>query len=314
MRRLPIIVCVIAVGAVLAVLGAVLNQSEDRRPDARPDDAVRIAAIGPSVAIILKDLGLEDLIVGRHGYDMALDPALPVCGDLNGIDYEALLRTRPTHVVVEWDHREKPARLARLAESLRWEVRYERLATLDEVRACAAQLASLFADELSARGRDPARLLERMDAAWSRTDANLAGAGRVLLLVATNPPGAVGPGSFHHDVLERIGGVGALRDAGAYVTMDVEDVIRLAPDAIVLVIPRPRGAPATDPTPEEIARLLGPLASRKIPAVTNGRVALIDDPLCQTASTALIDFADQLARILRRWSAQDASNESAGTP
>lgn len=314
MRRLPIIVCVLALAAMLAALGAVLNRTEDPHPNARPDAAVRIAAIGPAVAIILKDLGLEDLIVGRHGYDMALDPALPVCGDLNGIDYEALLRTRPTHVVVEWDHREKPARLARLARSLEWDVRYERLATLDEVRACAARLASQFAEELSARGRDPARLLERMDAAWSTRDADLAGAGTVLLLVGTNPPGAVGPGSFHHDVLERIGGIGALRHARAYVTMDVEDVVRLAPDAIVLVFPRPRGAPATDPTPEEINRLLGPLASRNIPAVTNGRVALIDDPLCQTASTALIDFADQLALILRRWSGHDVSNGSAGTP
>ena len=314
MRRLPIIVCVIAVAAVLAALGAVLNQSEDPLPGAHPDDAVRIAAIGPAVAIILKDLGLEDLIVGRHGYDMALDPALPVCGAPNGIDYEALLRTRPTPLGSQWDQREKPARLKRLAESLQWDVRYERLATLDDVRTCAAQLASLFADELSARGRDPALLLERMDAAWAKRDANLAGAGTVLLLIGTNPPGAVGPGSFHHDVLERIGGIGALRHARAYVTMDVEDVIRLAPDAIVLVFPRPRGAPTTDPTPEEIARLLGPLASRDIPAVTNGRVALIDDPLCQTASTALIDFADQLAQILGRWSIQDASNDSAGTP
>ncbi len=256
-------------------------------------DAYRIAAIGPGVGVILQDLGLENNIVARHGFDMALDPSIPVCGDLTGIDYEALLAARPTHVVLEWDQRDPPQRLMKLADEMGWNVRVLRLTSLEGIRACTVDLANTF--------NVTSDLVERMDRAWSVREGKLDRAGRVLLLLQTNPPAALGPGSYHHQILERIGGLGALQDAAPYVTMDVEDVMRLDPDAIVLVAPRPRDTDARTYSQEQRAAMLGPLSGRGINAIEQGHVAVIDHPLALTASTALIDFADQLAQTLRMW-------------
>ena len=102
----------------LAMVFFLLPESIERVGDATSsgasrdtEGAPRIVALGPSVGIILQDLGLEELVVGRHGWDLALDPDLPVCGDLNGIDYENLIGVRPTHVLLEWGSQEVPRRL-----------------------------------------------------------------------------------------------------------------------------------------------------------------------------------------------------------
>ncbi len=300
-RRSVVILLFLSVAVFAAAIAAVAvvasrGPGDVAREPSPGDNNIRIAAIGPGVGVILRDLGLEQYIVGRHGFDMALDPAIPVCGDLMGIDYEALLAVKPTHVYLEWGQPAAPQRLSALAERMGWEVHLLRLASLEAIRACVEDVSETF-------GVD-SELVERMDNAWSPRREDLSRVGSVLMLVQTNPPAALGPGSYHHDILERIGGVGALQDTAAFVTMDVEDVLRVNPDAIVLVAPRPRDTDAIAHSPDQVTEMLGPLVDRGLRAIENGRVAVIDDPLCQTASTALIGFADELAEILARWSAQ----------
>ena len=305
-RRLVVILLFLSAAmlvATIATVAAVVNRApgETGERTLQKTGDIRIAAIGPGIGVILRDLGLEQYIVGRHGFDMVLDPSIPVCGDLMGIDYEALLAAKPTHVYLEWGQPEAPERLSALAESKGWHVQLLRLASLQEIRACVEDVAQTLEID--------SELVQQMDRAWSSRPGNLDRVGSVLMLVQTNPPAALGPGSYHHDILERIGGVGVLRGAAPFVTMDVEDVLRLNPDAIILVAPRPRDTGEIDHSPEQIVEMLGPLADRGLAAVENDRIAIIDDPLCQTASTALIGFADELAEILARWSAQAAQNE-----
>lgn len=257
----------------------------------------RIVALSPALAIMLRDLGVADQIVGRHGWDMVLDKSVPVCGDQAGIDYEALLRASPTSVLLEWGSRPLPARLDELAADGHWKVANYTLLTLDEMTAAAADLHRRFAPA----GPD---LAAKMTQAWSRRGDGFARAGRVLLLLSADPPAALGPGSFHQQILERIGGTPAIAEGKPYVTLDAEDVLRLGPDAILLIVPRAMDAPArTAPaSPEEVRAMLGRLGSLEIPAIRTGRLALIDDPLSLTPSSAMIGFADELARILEGWS------------
>jgi ABC-type Fe3+-hydroxamate transport system substrate-binding protein len=246
------------------------------------------------VAVILRDLGLAGRIVGRHGYDLLLDPAIPSCGDQSGLDYEALLRVRPTHVVMERGAAGPPDRLLRLAEEHGWLVRAYPMLSLADIRACVDDVADLF-------GVSSAAVDSRMDAAWSRRDGLFSG--RVLLLAAVDPPAALGPGSFHHQILERLGGVPAVAAGNPYVTLDAEDVLRVSPDAVLLILPRaPRAPPrARAVTPNEVLALLGRVGRLDIPAVRDGRVALIEDPLAHTPSTAMIGLADEMARVLQGW-------------
>lgn len=263
-----------------------------KRAPSEPPGQPRIAVLSPALAVTLRDLGLESQIVARHGYDIVLPKSLPVVGDQAGIDYETLLRVDPSHILLEWGSRDLPPRLTQLAKERGWAVRNYPLLTLDDIRHAVRNLprdlntplASARADELRAR----------MDAAWKNRPGLRANAGRTLLLYSIAPPAAAGPGSFHAQLLEAIGGEPAITEGDPYITLDAEDVRRLNPDSIVLILP---GA-----EPLTRKEQLGRLGTLDLRAVNDGRVLILSDTLGQTPSTAMIALADDLARGMLAWS------------
>lgn len=305
--------------------------THEQTTDARAKEP-RVVVLSPALAITLRDLGLAKYVVGRHGYDVALDAGIPVCGDQAGIDYEALIRARPTHVILQWGARQLPERLESLARDNGWIVVNQEVLTLADVRSSAVELldlvagpdvqktedthASIFhpklAESPSAEASEGKSLIDRMTTAFAKRGRGFAKAGRVLMLLSASPVSAVGPGSFHQQVLEAIGGTPALTRGGPYQEMDVEDVANLAPDAIVLLRPRGREAPPHGWTPDEIRGLLGPLVGKGIPAVERGHVAVIDDPLCLMPASSLADVADELAKILEAWNGDASPGTGSG--
>jgi len=299
-------------GAVLAVCAAVVGPAaceraapvRDASPAGSSESRARLVVLSPALAVTLTDLGLADRIVGRHAYDLVLDRSVPVCGDQAGIDYEALLAARPTHVLIEWGTRELPARLGEMARERGWVVMPFVQLTLNQVRATADELGrELLAPE---RQGEREKLLARLDRAWSKR-GDFESVGRVLILMGTSPTcAALGPGSFHQQVLERIGGVPAIgegdgKGGSPYMELDAEDVVRLAPEAIVLVVPRAVGTERAKDwmSWERREKLLGSLARTSVPAVRSKRVWVIDDPLALLPGTSLIGVADELEEGLR---------------
>lgn len=296
-------------------------------PQAGREDGERIVAFSPAVAVMLRDLGVADRIVGKHDYDRVLPGHVRAVGHQGAIDYEALLGVDPTHVVIEWGSRPLPPRLIELAEGQDWEIVNVTLLTLDDIARTVDDLAILFgAVEFGGRGSsrppgigapedlhlmprftDPANRFEadlpsaRLARAWSRRGAGFEDLGGVLLLSATDPPGALGPGSFHHQILVRIGGTPAITSGAPWMELDAEDIHRLAPAAIVLIAPRDVGVEATPVGPAELRLRLGRIAELDIPAVRAGRLGLIDDPLALLPSTSMAGFADDLAVLLASW-------------
>lgn len=277
-----------------------------RTPAPTPPASPRIVALSPAAAVTLRDLGLAPSIVGRHAYDMVLDPGLPSCGDQLGLDFENLLRVQPTHIVIQWGKRELPARLTQLATERSWTITTYDPLTLADLRADTQRLATLFADAPGFDARTFAHVMAEFDRAFAKRSLDLARAGKVLLLWSTSPPAALGPGSWHHQILIAIGGTPAITEGAASISLDQEDVLKVSPDAIVLVIPRGRDdQPASSEMlpmdAETRTKLLGPLAGHDLPAIRSNHVALIDDPLSHTPSTAMIHFADELAEVLAVW-------------
>ncbi len=290
-------------------------------------DGERIVVLSPAAAVMLRDLGLADRIVGKHDYDMVLPDSIPAVGHQEAIDYEALLRVEPTLIIVEWGSRPLPPRLTELAASHGWAIKRITLLTLDDIARTVDDLAIMLgAVDLTGgeearppgmgtprdlhvlpRFTDPGERLEqplpsaRLARAWSRRGDGFGDLGGVLLLAATDPPGALGPGSFHQQILERIGGVPAITEGSPWMELDVEDIARLAPSGIVLIAPRGRGQRAEPIGRAEIERRLGRIATLDIPAVREGRLGLIDDPLSLLPSTSMARFADELAAILEGW-------------
>ena len=269
-----------------------------RQQEAPETAGDRLVVLSPGLAATLVDLGVADTIAGRHAYDMALDPSVPICGDQSGVDYEKLLTLRPTHVLLEWGERPLPERLVSLASDRGWELVNYRLRTLDELIDTSDDLARRFAPD---RRPPSARFDEAL-----RREPGLESLGPVLLLASVDPPSVVGPGSFHHDILVRLGGVPAIGAdhpmAAMWIELDAEDVLTLDPGAIVLIRPRPGastdpGTPARRPKPGE----LGAIGRLPIRAVELGRLGVIEQPLALTPSTAMIDLADQLRATLRAW-------------
>lgn len=283
----------VLVAMLWAALG--MNSGCDRRPAPVTQPGPRIVALSPAIGIILTDLGLGKAIVGRHGYDTFLPAELPTCGDQGGVDYERLIKLSPTHVFTQWGKREYPDKLRRLASERGWKLVDCDLTSLEDIRAGTREIDAVMGG--GPQGSASLHALEaRMEAAWAHRDG-FERVGRVLLLAAVaNPPAAFGPGSCHHEILVRLGATPAIGAGAPYISLDAEDLIRLAPDAIVAIVPRGAGSAPTSPQDA-----LAPLKLLNLPAVRSGRLALIDDPAAQIPATSMIGFAEELAGVLERW-------------
>ncbi|MCE7969672.1 MAG: ABC transporter substrate-binding protein [Leptolyngbya sp. PLA3] len=253
----------------------------------------RLVVLSPALAVILRDLGAGGMVVGRHNYDMVF-PELPACGQQGSIDYERVLALEPTDVLIEWGSRPLPEKLLKLGEANSWQVRRFDLRTLEDISLACTQLQGLYAPD-----RPGPTLREQFEASLF-VRPGIERAGRVLLLGAVDPPTVLGPGSFHAQVLERIGGVPAVTEGGPWIELGLEDVLTLAPDAIVLVMPRAGGAGA-GAVGGEVVKMLGAMSRLRLEAIERGRVALLDGALYHTPSTAMAEFADDLAEVLERW-------------
>ena len=260
--------------------------------DSGQDRPPRIVALSPAIAVTLRDLGLAHLIVGKHAWDMVLGEHVPVCGDQTGIDYEALIAAKPTHVLTQWGTRDLPARLRDLSTRYRWIVADHRLLSLEDISDTAVELSRDFghwATNDAVLAGDPGRVNRALDEAWSRREG-VAAAGRILLLASVDPPAALGPGSCHHDLLVRLGGTPAMARGRPYVPLEIETLLSMDVDVIVVFAARQssgRGAGAWDAT----ARALGPLAQRPIRAIMAQRVVLVEHPLALTPATSLVEVA-----------------------
>ena len=257
----------------------------------------RIVVLSPALGVMLTDLGLADHVVGRHGWDAVLDQSLPVCGDQTGLDYEALLRAEPTHLLTEWGARALPGRLTTLAAEHGWNVQDFQILSLADIAAASQRLGELFPDGV------PADSMQRFNAMMRAPVHEPAWEGRVLLLMGTAPIAALGPGSAHHELLRRAGGVPALAEGSPYMPLHAEDVLRLAPDAIILIQPRESAEPGETETALRTIppSQLGRIASLDIPAVAHQRVVRIDHPQALLPSTRLVELAEAMKAALHRW-------------
>lgn len=301
-----------AIVAALAIVSCGPSAPTEAPADA---DEPRIVALSPAVAVMLVDLGLEDRIVGRHDYDLVLDPGVPKIGDQAQIDYEALLRAEPTHVYTQRGAKPADERLVSYAEDRGWLLKDYRLRTIDEIAAAYDDLALTFgaggpASPIVTDGVMPEIDLDRLAArmpseafgeALRPIDRDLSAVGPVLLLGGVTPAAAFGPGSYHHEILVRLGAKPAIDEGGAWVELDTEDVLNLRPGGIVLIAPRAVGSDAAGATAADLIERLGVIGGLPIPAVEAERVALIDDPLAHLPSTSLIDVAGAVREILEGW-------------
>jgi len=274
--------------AILTSFFVVACAEESAGPtDGATENGLRLAVLSPASAVILRNLGREDSVAARHGFDIVLDPALPVAGDQAGLDYETLLRTDPTDIILEQSAQEIPVKLEEFAEKHGWRVHTIPMVSLMDIRDAIGTLDAISSG--TGEGTDAgAAMLTRFDRAILERPTSAKPLGRVLLLTWTDPIGVMGPASFHFELLAALGATPIPETGAMYMTIDAEDVLRMDPDSIVLLMPGRKDG--------KIEEALGPLADIHLRAVEEGRTVLINHPLGLTPSTSMIDLADELVR------------------
>jgi ABC-type Fe3+-hydroxamate transport system substrate-binding protein len=314
----------------LLLLGCDVELLEPTRtvigPDGNPIGETiepRIVVLAPALGVICQDLGLEDQIIGKHAWDQSLGSSIPAVGTHDDPDLEAIIGLAPTHILVQRMETPAPGVLEKMADDQGWLVWSFPLLDLDDIAEAIDEIHLRFRGGTDT-GFDPERPesidpTERLGAelpsarladAWRDRGPPARQAGRVLLLAQTDPPGAMGPGSYHHQLLERLGASPAITTGGPWQELDHEDIVRLAPDAIIVFAPRPRETggvgSARVPGLADAIESLGGIASLDLPAIRQGRVALIDDPLCLMPASSLAGVADRMGEAFEAWAARKA--------
>jgi ABC-type Fe3+-hydroxamate transport system substrate-binding protein len=206
-------------------------------------------------------------------------------------------------VFVQWGKQDLPARLLELGKTNGWIVENFDILSIDEIDRAQQRLAQLLTPTtpLTPKQLTSARIQQVRDA-----HPSLSTRGTVLLIASAGSTfGILGPASCHAQVLERLGIQPAIPTGGAWLNMDAEDVRALNPSGIILIQPRAWGSADVTRTPEHISSViqeqLGALIRINVPAVKDGRVGVIDDPLSLIPSTSMAVFAEDVAKIVNAW-------------
>lgn len=301
-----ILACVAA--ACCCLLAACSRTSPPPPPAPLPTaPPLRIVSLSPAVSVILRDLGHEQAIVGRHAYDFVLPSSVPICGDQAGVDYESLVRAKPTHVLTQWGARAPPEKLTDMARSQGWTLRDVPILTVDDISTAVGTIdrAVRVVGESDALSPNALRLQAAMsELAHPEPKPDRSGVGKVLILIGTAPPTALGPGSAHDELLRALGATPAITDGKAWMELTHEDLVRLAPDAIILFMLRgsdehPHAGSEAGATP--IDDPWKPLRPLNLPALRSGHVAVVDDPLALLPSTGLIPVGENMKTLLSQW-------------
>ncbi|XAM00306.1 ABC transporter substrate-binding protein [Phycisphaeraceae bacterium D3-23] len=240
------------------------------------------------------DMGEEDRLVGVAQHD-DVSLGLPVCGNYLDPDVELILSLEPDLILTESGVQPTSARLAELELAGVFEVvALPHVRSIDDVSDALTHPEHGLGAVL--RLQDTAeytnrQMMGRLEAIAKQVEGRPRP--RVLMLLTTDPLGAIGAGVTHDELLTLAGGDNVLADADAgYVLIDRQMLIDdLRPDVILLIEPNASALLADD------ARLRS-LQGLPIHAITEGRVVLIDHPQALLPSTSLPEVMAQMAAAL----------------
>lgn len=226
---------------VLLIAFAVNFCSCDQPPTVAPSATPRIASFSPALTSIVQSLGLGDFIVGRSAFCRDVDGAVPVVGDLHEVDYETLVRIRPTHVLVQGTKQSIDAGLAAMASDRGWIVEACRVDGVGDIQATYSRLPGLILAADEGRLAACLAIVDAREAALDEVTSTRVEAidgQRVLMISPFQSPLAWGPDTWLGQLLEMFGGVNAVQYRG-WTPIGMEDLQRIDVDRILLIGERP---------------------------------------------------------------------------
>lgn len=241
----------------------------------------RYVSLSPAITETVVALDAVGVLVGRSDWCTGPEVAgLPALGSALTPDLEGVVAAHPAGILVARDAGAAVGALGRIApvHALPW-------LTLEQVASSTVALGDLL-DRDEAAGALAARL-RRLDAAPPE------GAPRVLLVIGTDGPEReiwyIKRNSLHGQVLHAAGFRNAVgEDVAGAPSMTAEGVIRLDPDAVVML---EAAALSAEDAQAAVARwsALTPLR-----AAREGRVSVLADPAVLSVGPAVADLPARL--------------------
>lgn len=263
-------------GAALAGSFAVVD---DRAPAPR-----RIVCLVPSATELVFALGAGDRVVGVSAFDDYPPEVLrlPRIGGMTNPSFEGVAALRPDAVVGV----EGPTDLAVLRRLRSMGVRV----VVPRVESVAEVLAGVdLFGRLLHRAPEAAALRLTIAGDLDAVRARVAGRPRprTLVVLGRRPLVAAGPGSWIDELVAIAGGTNAVTAGGRYPTLPREALGALMPEAILDLTGHVEGAALRDE-----------LAGVDVPALRDGRVTTLADPMFLRPGPRVAEAARQLAAAL----------------
>ena len=269
------------------------ESSESQSTQNQAIDAIRIVSLSPAISRTLVDFNLEDHMVGRTPYCVSIPQDIPIVGDLFNLDYEMLIRVNPTHVLVQPPSSGIDLTLMKLAVERNWSIGSWMMDTIDDIEQMVRELPGVLyehdQEHFSESSSRAARLTNELASSLSPVGKDIY-RGRTLIMSGLDPVMAYGPGTFPYEMYRSLGGANVVETVG-YPMYSLEDVVRLNPEAIVII--KPFAKEGIDPL-----SLLGALSDTPIKAVQSGRLGVLTHPDALLPSTGLIGVATETREIL----------------
>ena len=258
----------------------------------------RVISLSPAISKTMVDFGLQNLIVGRTPHCASLDQSIPVVGDLMNFDYEQAIRLRPTHMLVQAPESGVDPHLTEVAREQGGKVSAWRLTSLEDIETMVRDLpGALFqptSAEFSDASRKAAAFMNDMAEALSPGSKPMF-RGPVMMLYSVAPVSVFGKNTYLDGILTALGGTNAT-EARDWVTFSLEDVVRINPQAIIVVKPGAK--------PENVSSAIGSVWDLDIAAVTERRLAILTHPDAFMPCTGVVGVARELRKILESFEAE----------
>lgn len=245
----------------------------------------RLISLSPAVTALLQDLSLDNRLVGRSTFCRGVD-ALPVVGDLGGVDVEAVIRLQPDVVFFQATTAPPPAGLAEAAQGGNARTVGISVDDIDDLHhAIDSIMRTVDPTGANHRLHDQGTAAHDALHAATRPSPTSPDVVRVLLVQPGSSMLAWGGKTWLGRVVAAAGGQPLLGDR-AWATVSAEDVVRLAPDVIFVL------AEHGDIDP-------GAISTLPTPAVRGGRVHVLSHPrllLPGTHASAVRTAIDELLK------------------
>jgi iron complex transport system substrate-binding protein len=253
-----------------------------------PDDPQRVVALAESVTEIVFAVGRGDRLVGTTRFADYPQAALklPRIGSYIQLDIERIAALRPDLCIGTRDGNPKAA-IDRL-DALGIPVYISNPMGIESILQSITEIGALMRAEEAAAAlvSELHRRIAAVTEVARRSDTHPT----VFFQIGVDPIVSAGRGTFIHELIEAAGGVNAAGEAAAYPKYSPEQLVRLAPDVVVITT-MTQGADF-DAVRREWLRW------PRIPAVRDGRVHVVDAAVFNRPAPRLIDGLEILARLI----------------